>query len=394
MHLVVVLTTSTLWLYTAARFVALLPLSLGLRVAIALAFLLVAEYHTILNFAFGSFAAVELPRGVLIVIAWLFGTFFLLALLLIVRDLAGTLVFLFARNAGRFWFTAPGVTLGVAAIAAILGAYGVWQGVKVPAVKTIAVTPTQLPPAFDGYRIVQLTDLHANGLLPASWVEAVVQKANALEPDLIVITGDLQDGLPDARAKDVRPLERLRARDGVLSIPGNHEYYTDYRRWMAIFQTLGLHMLVNQHVLIRRGDEALAIAGITDRQAGSFGQPVPDLKAALAGIPAGVPTVLLSHRPGNARTSAAAGVALQLSGHTHGGQMPGLHLVADHFNNGFVSGLYWAGAMPLYVSNGTGLWNGFALRIGRPSEITEIVLHAPAGATRRHLSAEEPSSPA
>lgn len=382
MHSIVVLTTGTLWLYTAARFVALLPLSLGLRIAIAAAFLLVAEYHSILNFAFGSFAAVELPRGVLIVIAWLFGTFFLLALLLIVRDLAGIVVFVFAHSAGRSWFTAPGVTLGVGALAALLGTYGVWQGVKVPAVKTIAVTPAHLPPAFDGYRIVQLTDLHANGLLPASWVEAVVRKANALEPDLIVITGDLQDGLPDTRAKDVQPLARLQARDGVLSIPGNHEYYTDYRRWMAIFQDLGLHMLANQHVLIRRGDEALAIAGITDRQAGTFGQPVPDLKAALAGIPAGVPIVLLSHRPDNAHTSAAAGVALQLSGHTHGGQVLGLHYIPKRFNQGFVSGLYAVGAMVLYVSNGTGLWNGFALRIGRPSEITEIVLHAPSGAAQ------------
>ncbi len=382
MHLIVVLTTGTLWLYTVARFVALLPLSLGLRVAIALAFLLVAEYHAILNFAFGSFAAVELPRSVLIVIAWLFGTFFLLALLLIVRDLVGILVFVFARTAGRFWFTARGVTLGVGALAAILGTYGVWQGVKVPAVKTIAITLTRLPPAFDGYRIVQLTDIHANGLLPAAWVEAVVRKANALRPDLIVVTGDLQDGEPDTRAKDVRPLQDLRARDGVLSIPGNHEYYTDYRRWMAIFQGLGLHMLVNEHVLIRRGDETLAIAGITDQQAGSFGQPVPDLNAALAGIAAGVPTILLSHRPGNARTSAAAGVALQLSGHTHGGQVLGLHYLPQRFNQGFISGLYAVGAMPLYVSNGTGLWNGFAVRIGRPSEITEIVLYAPPGATR------------
>ena len=382
MHFIVVLTTGTLWLYTAARFVALLPLSLGLRVAIGLAFLLIAEYHSIFNFAFGSFAAVELPRGVLIVIGWLFGTFFLLALLLIVRDLAGILVFLVARSAGRFWFTAPGVTLGVGALAALLGTYGVWQGVKVPAIKTITVTLAHLPPAFDGYRIVQLTDLHANGLLPASWVEAVVQKANALQPDLIVITGDLQDGEPDTRAKDVRPLQGLQARDGVLSIPGNHEYYTDYRRWMAIFQDLGLHMLVNAHVLIRRGDEMLAIAGITDQQAGRFGQPVPDLQAALSGIPAGVPTILLSHRPGNARTSAAAGVALQLSGHTHGGQVLGLHYLPQRFNQGFISGLYAVGAMALYVSNGTGLWNGFAVRIGRPSEITEIVLRAPSGAAR------------
>lgn len=157
---------------------------------------------------------------------------------------------------------------------------------------------------------------------------------------------------------------------------GNHEYYTDYARWVAIFRELDLPVLENAHVSIARQGQAVTVAGVTDRQARTFAQALPDLKTALAGAADGTPVILLSHRPDNARDSAAAGVDLQLSGHTHGGQVLGLQFVPWYFNHGFVSGLYAVGAMQLYVSNGTGLWNGFALRIGRPSEITEIVLRA------------------
>jgi predicted MPP superfamily phosphohydrolase len=161
-----------------------------------------------------------------------------------------------------------------------------------------------------------------------------------------------------------------------LAIPGNHEYYSDYVAWMAAYRALGLTMLENGHVLIKRQDALLAVAGLTDRQAGAFGLPRPDLSAALEGIPAGTPVILLEHRPGDAPANARAGVALQLSGHTHGGQIRGLDLLTKRANNGFVSGLYQVGDMKLYVSNGTGLWNGLAIRLGRPSEITQIVLRA------------------
>ncbi len=203
---------------------------------------------------------------------------------------------------------------------------------------------------------------------------AVVAKTNALDADLIVLTGDLADGTPEARADDVRPLGDLRARDGVLAIPGNHEYYADYQRWMAVYRALGLNMLENAHVVIQRGDAALAVAGITDRQATSFGQPRPDLDKALEGLAPGMPVILLAHRPAGAAQHAQAGVALQVSGHTHGGQILGAHLLTQWANEGFVSGLYTVGGMQMYVSNGTGLWNGLAIRLGRPSEITRIVL--------------------
>jgi predicted MPP superfamily phosphohydrolase len=347
------------------------------RVLLALVLFLAAEYHWVTGRYFGTLASPELPQWILLILAFAFGAVLLLGMLVLVRDVAGCLVFLVARTPGRAILAGQGLAIAVGALAVVLAGVGVWNAVKVPSVKTIGITLPGLPPAFEGYRIVQLTDLHASRLLPEYWQAAVVARTDALKPDLIVITGDLADGTPQQRADDVRPLRDLRARDGVLSIPGNHEYYEDYRDWMVAYRALGLHMLENQHVLIQHAGATLAVAGLTDRQAGAFGLPQPDLRAALAGIPAGTPIILLEHRPGDAPTNAQAGVALQLSGHTHGGQIRGPDLLVKRANNGFVSGLYQVGAMQLYVSNGTGLWNGLAIRLGRPSEITQIVLHAP-----------------
>ncbi|HEU0196777.1 MAG TPA: metallophosphoesterase [Nevskiaceae bacterium] len=371
--------TGVLWLYVSLRFVWLLPGGLGFQVPLAILLLLIAEYQQFTSRWCGTMASPELPRPWLVLLGWVFGGLLLLFLLLVARDLVGVLVWLAAPGAGIWWWTASGPAVGLGVFAALLAGWGTWQGVRVPGVKTVQLDVAGLPAVFDGYRMVQLSDLHASRLLPAAWVSAVVTRANALDADLVVITGDLQDGAPALRAGDVAPLARLRAHDGVLAIPGNHEYYADYRAWMTAFGQLGLAMLINAHRLIERDGAAIAVAGVTDRQAAAFHDPPPDLEAALAGIPTATCTVLLQHRPGSARRNAAAGVALQLSGHTHGGQIVGLSELARRGNGGFVSGLYRVGAMQLYVSNGTGLWNGLLLRLGKPAEITQLVLHpAPA----------------
>lgn len=375
MGIVLPLFMGIIWLYVVARFVRGLATEKTMRIVLAVVLLLVAEYHTVTSHLFGSPASTELPRDVLMGLSWAFGAFLLLAMLLVLRDVLGGLAWLLVRRAGTAVLHSAELSLSIGVLAALLAAWGVWQAVKVPGVKTVAIAVHGLPAAFDGYRIAQLSDLHASRLMSEPWIAAVVAKTDALHPDLIVITGDLQDGTPAARAADVHPLRDLHARDGVLAVPGNHEYYVDYRGWMAAFRKLGLNMLENTHVLIRRGTQTLAIAGVTDPAAARFHLPQPDLHAALHGIPSGVPVILLSHRPGNAVASARAGVVLELAGHTHGGQIRGPDLITKWANHGFLSGLYRVGAMALYVSNGTGLWNGFAIRLGRPSEITEIVLH-------------------
>ena len=371
------LITAIIALYVIWRFVWPLPMSKACRSGLGVVLLLIAEHHLVTRTFFGSMASPEVPGEVLVVLGWAFASLILLALLLLIRDLVGIVVWALRGRTGRVLLGGSRLGIALGLISMGLAAVGVWQAIRVPEVKTMEIVLPSLPEELDGLRIVQLTDLHASRLLQAPWLQAVVDKTNALKPDLILITGDLVDGSPRARVDDVQPLKDLRARYGVFAIPGNHEYYVDYVHWLPAFEHLGLHMLLNEHVLITHNGRDLVLAGVTDKAAQPFKLPEPDIIKALKGAPAGDPVILLSHRPGGALLNAGQGVDLQLSGHTHGGQILGPHLIAKWANEGFVSGLYAVAGMQLYVSNGTGLWNGFPVRLGRPSEITEIVLRAP-----------------
>jgi predicted MPP superfamily phosphohydrolase len=245
---------------------------------------------------------------------------------------------------------------------------------RIPPLKDVEVAIRGLPREFDGYTILQLTDLHISRLFPASWVRAVVDRSNDLGADLIAITGDLIDGTVHSRRADVEPLRDLQARDGVYVISGNHEYIFGHGAWMAHYDALGLSSLENRHIVLDRDGGKLVIAGITDRASRRVAHPVRDLVAVLEGAPKGAPIVLLDHQPSDAPMAAKLGVALQLSGHTHGGMIFGVDRLAARANAGFVSGRYDVDGMTLYVNNGTALWPGFALRLGRPSELTRIAL--------------------
>lgn len=373
MALAVTFVTLLIWLTVSLRFVALLPLGRAWRVSIALALLPIAEYWLIVNWYFGGFNFMEMPRWAVMALGGALGTLLMLALLLLTRDLLGLLLW---RLGGHVLLKGGALNLALGVGTALLGVWGTAQAVRLPDVKLVEIKVAGLPSAFEGYRIAQLSDLHASPLNRAPWVRGVVERTNALHPDLIVISGDFQDGTVAARADDVRPLADLAAPDGVIGVPGNHEYYTNYPAWMAALRGLGITLLENRHVLVARGGQQLALAGITDPQARAYGQAPPDLRAALAGIPAGVPAIVLSHRPGDAAASARAGAILQLAGHTHGGQIIGIDVATRMANQGFLAGLYPVGAMPLYVSSGTGLWHGLPMRVGHPSEITAITLRA------------------
>ncbi|MPS77753.1 MAG: metallophosphoesterase [Achromobacter sp.] len=370
--------TGLISLYVIWRFVLPLSLSRPAKILLSLLLLGAAEHHLVTRNFFGSMASPEVPATLLMVLGWLFGALLLLAMLLLLRDVAGVVVYAFSRPRGRRLLAARAWGKGAAVLALMLSAIGVWQAVRVPDVKTLEIALPKLPPELDGFRLVQLTDLHASRLLQAPWIDAVVKKANGLDPDLIVITGDLVDGTTDARAADVLPLQALRARHGVYAIPGNHEYYAQYARWLPAFEQLGLRLLLNEHVTLTPNGQRLVLAGITDKMAAAYDEPVPDATRALNGVPKTDPVILLSHRPIGAAQNARLGAGLQLSGHTHGGQILGPHLLTQLANEGYVSGQYEVDGMQMYVSNGTGLWPGFPIRLGRPSEITQIVLRSPA----------------
>ena len=349
------------------------PLQLPLSVkCIATAILLAAsQYHYWSRLSSGSVFSPEFPRPVVILFNWAFGTIILLAPMQLLLDV-GTLMAMLVHGGG---VSVPdGLRYGLGTAAALLAAVGVHQALRVPPLKDIEIGIRGLAPQFDGYTLLQLTDLHISRLFTAKWARAVVERANKLGANLIVVTGDLIDGSLAARRLDVEPLRDLRAADGVYVIPGNHEYFFSYRAWMSHYAEMGMRLLENDHVVLDRDSGKLVLAGVTDLSASRSGHPARDLVAALKGAPKGVPVVLLDHQPSAAREAAALGVALQLSGHTHGGMVIGLDRLTARANAGYVSGRYDVDAMTLYVNNGTALWPGFALRLGRPSELTRITL--------------------
>ncbi|MGL3607215.1 metallophosphoesterase [Rhizobium sp. G187] len=359
------------WLVVATRFILPLQWPWPAKLALALVLLVASQYHFFSRLSSGSVFAPEFPRELVIAFNLLFGALVFLAVMQLVADLVSLVLF---AVKGGFPVLPSGLryAMGVAALG--LAGLGVAQAIIVPPVKRIEVSIPGLAAEFDGYRMVQLTDMHISRLFPAKWTEAVVARTNALDADLVVITGDLIDGDIEMRRDDVRPLAGLRARDGVLTVPGNHEYFFDVDRWMNYFAGQNMQVLSNAHQVITRGEGRLVIAGVTDLSASQSGAPAPDVAGAIRNAPDGVPIILLDHQPMMADGAAKLGIALQLSGHTHGGMVRGLDRIVANANNGYVSGFYRIGAMQLYVNNGTGLWPGFALRLGVPAELTEFTL--------------------
>ena len=230
-----------------------------------------------------------------------------------------------------------------------------------------------LPPDLDGYRIVQLSDIHAGLTITADYVEKIVAAVARLDADLVAVTGDLVDGTVSRLDTAVSTIGDLRARDGVFFVTGNHEYYRDAPAWCQALQELGLTVLTNEHRIIERGVARMLIAGVTDLSAGQFvPEHASDPKKAMRGAPPCDLRLLLAHQPRSAPAAARAGFDLQLSGHTHGGQFFPWTLFIG-LAHPFEAGLSRIGEMALYVSRGTGYW-GPPMRLGAPSEIGVIRL--------------------
>ena len=273
-------------------------------------------------------------------------------------------------------FPAAEASAFVLLLSLVLTCWGTWEAVRVPDVKHRDAVIAGLAPEFEGTKVAVLVDLHASALNRRPLFEAIVDRTMAEKPDLILMPGDFVDGRVQKRAHDLEPLSRLSAPLGVFASSGNHEYYSGYDTWVTQLKQFGLTWLENEHRVLERGAGKLVVAGVPDQQGGRFGLAAPDPQKALAGAPAGVPVILLAHRPEAAKENARTGVALQVSGHTHGGMMPGLNLLVARFNKGYVRGWYDVDGMKLFNSPGTSLWNGFPLRLFDPAEITIITLRS------------------
>ncbi len=359
------------WLYVITRFLLPLPWTGAVKILISLVLLIASQFHFWSRLSSGSVFAPEFPRPIIILFNWASGAILLLMVFQLALDLATLIALVFWHVDAAILIQAR-YAIGIIAIA--LAIWGTLQAIRVPPLRDVTIIVANLPEAFAGYRLVQLTDLHISRLFPRRWTSAVVAATNRLGADLIVVTGDVIDGSLAKRRLDVEPLRGLSAPDGVYLIPGNHEYLSGYDQWMPHLASLGMRILANAHAAFTRDGDAIVLAGVTDRSARGANKPLPDLKEALAGAPVDAPIVLLDHEPGSARDAAARGVAVQLSGHTHGGMIWGLDRLVARANGGFVSGRYDVDGMTLYVNNGTGIWPGFALRLGRPAELTRITL--------------------
>jgi predicted MPP superfamily phosphohydrolase len=322
-------------------------------------------------------------RDVLVWVAFVWmGLMFLLFLALVSADLVRWLTALGLRVAGngdvlndpqRRVFLSRLVAGGAAAGAVSLSGLALRGAARPPEVKRVRVGLSRLPEQASGTTIVQITDLHVGQPITRDYVADVVRRTNALAPDIIAITGDLVDGGTVHLRDAIAPIADLTARHGVYFVTGNHEYYSGVEPWLETLRAMGIRVLRNEHVTIGEDSAAFVLAGVDDSTAHRLADGHrEDVAAAVAGVDSDREVVLLAHQPKAIFEAAKHGVGLQISGHTHGGQIWPFTLFV-HLAQPYVAGLARHGATQIYVSRGTGHW-GPPMRLGAPSELTLIEL--------------------
>jgi len=267
----------------------------------------------------------------------------------------------------RFFAAAVTFVGGGASLAALR------SGLGAVIVKEVRVRLDRLPKELHGMTIVQLSDVHVGATIGRAFVERIVAQVNALAPDLVAITGDLVDGSVAELGEHIAPITGLRSRFGTYFVTGNHEFYSGAESWCRHLSSLGVRVLRNERVSIGEGVTSFDLAGVEDHDGKRFGKP-SDVAKAVEGRDPSRELVLLAHQPRSAFDADANGVGLQLSGHTHGGQIwPWSYFV--YLQQPVVAGLARVGRTLVYVSCGTGYW-GPPMRLHAPAEITRIVLES------------------
>lgn len=357
-------------------------------------FQLTEQQSTLVALMLGSFSFLTLivipanrllPRKAAIILSWLVYPWMGIALLMFVVLLTTDIIWLLLKLIPENHLPESSLLLqhylGVIALSVIgiLVGFSLWKGLQSVTVKQLSITLNHLPQSLDGLRIVQITDLHIGALINGNWLRRIVNKVNILQPDLIVITGDLVDGSVEELRHHVAPIADLRAQHGTYFITGNHEYYSGVEQWCAHIDTLGVRILRNERVSITAGsnNESLDLAGVDDWASHHFQGEGPNLAKALADRDPNKVLILLAHQPAAVHEAAMHGVDLQLSGHTHGGQIwPFTYLV--YLQQPYSKGLYRYNdtKTQIYVSPGTGFW-GPPMRLGTSAEITHITLRSP-----------------
>ncbi|WP_407912908.1 metallophosphoesterase [Kitasatospora sp. NE20-6] len=269
------------------------------------------------------------------------------------------------------------VAVSVAVVSAGLLAWGHHEAMRVPRVKRLDVHVPRLGGGLDGTRVVVLADTHYGPIDRADWSARVAEAVNALDADVVVHAGDIADGTPGQRREQSAPLGTIRSRLAKVYVTGNHEYSGEAQGWLDRMAELGWEPLHNRHVVVERDGDALVLAGVDDVTAESSGLAGhrANLHGALAGADPARPVLLVAHQPKYVPQAAAAGIDLQISGHTHGGQIWPFNFLV-RIDQPVVHGLSRHGERTqLYTSRGTGFW-GPPFRVFAPSEITLLTLRS------------------
>lgn len=321
-----------------------------------------------------------LPRAQGAVLAWLTYPWLGVVLLLVTMCAAADVIWLLGKGVSMLtssksigYRLLSQVAFGVAGVGCLASLF---INAQPAVVKNVTIGIQNLPASFEGVRVVQLTDLHVGPMNDGVWLARIVDEVEALAPDMIVLTGDLVDGSVAHLSEHVLPLKRLKAKYGVHFVTGNHEYYSGADAWCAHLKSLGINVLRNACTQITSTEgENLNLVGVEDWGARHMrGVEGPDLQKALKGAQPNVPVILLAHQPAAIHEAAAMGVDLQLSGHTHGGQIwPFSYLV--YLQQPYVQGhyVYPASKTQIYISPGTGFW-GPPMRLGTHAEVSVITL--------------------
>ncbi len=335
-----------------------------LRVALfALAALFPAAMVTLL-------AMRTLPRAFQSPIMWCAFTWIGILLFVLPISFVGEAARVLPTNPSRRRAIARTVALASGVLGVAFGGVAAVIAQLPPIIRRVRIPIARLGSSMNGYKIVQLSDIHVSATIGKSLVDVLTARVNELAPDLVVVTGDLVDGSVGELGPLLASLRDLRARDGVYFVTGNHEYLSGVDEWVAFASTsLGFRVLRNEHVAIG-GVDGFDLVGVED-QAGDF-----DLARALRGRDPTRPAILLAHRPDDVMQAVHHEIDFQISGHTHGGQIAPVGLVLERLRQPYIYGLYAIDATLLYVTSGAGFW-GPPMRLATRAEIVLFELESP-----------------
>jgi predicted MPP superfamily phosphohydrolase len=265
------------------------------------------------------------------------------------------------------------MNLSVVGAAALATSYGIYEARKTPGLVSLDIPIPRLPQAFDGFRIVQICDIHAGLTVDRDWIEKVVEEVQKQSPDLIAFVGDMVDGSVPALESTVAPFADLRAPHGKFFTTGNHEYYSGANPWIEHAGVLGFDVLMNEHRKIEKDGSTIVLAGVTDYSAGQFYKDqASDPHKAVEQAANDDVMIMMAHQPRSLYQFGELKIDFTMNGHTHGGQFIPWNYFAT-LGQPFIKGLHrWSDGL-VYVSKGTGYW-GPPVRLGARSEVTVFTL--------------------